>query len=111
MTYPQQLCNQSCVCLPGTLSAYISLAPEQGSGGGKWGRMGDRRADAGTRWAFSPCEKLSRHNKKLLKHEIALLTFLWAESSKSQSAVLQVVKRERERRKEKQSELIEIERM
>lgn len=33
MTYSQQLCNQSCVCLASTLSAYISIAPEQGRAG------------------------------------------------------------------------------
>lgn len=48
-----QMCNQSCICLLSSLSAYISFASEQGDG--EWGRMGDRRAEAGTRGVFAPC--------------------------------------------------------
>lgn len=76
MTYSEQLCNQSCVCLASTLSAYISIAPEQG----RAGVSGAEWVTEGLMLALSepspPREKLFRHNKNLLKHEIALLTFL-----------------------------------
>lgn len=76
--------------------------------------MDDRRADAGTQCALSLPLKSSSDTTRTIEAQNCPLDFTLRQSRKSQSAMLEVVKRKRDGERETErnrTELTEIERM
>lgn len=112
-TSSQQLWNQSCVCLPSTLSAHISVAPERG----RAGVSGAEWATEGLMLALTEPSlpaKTSSDTTRTIEARNCPLDFPLRQSWKklvSHAGSGQEKGMGRGRRKRNKAELIEVERM